>query len=241
MPRKIGKNLVNEELAAGFALSLVELFPQAGMAFAGEAVHSAFAWGERCLALFEAHNPLPEPIACQAGCDYCCYNQVELTAPEALWLGAALTRRLPPRILAAVLDQAEKSCHRRAGKTKQEIAAERASLPCPLLQERRCLLYEVRPLMCRAMHSLEVRDCAAELARPQQARVRFYEHRQVIFISLSQGLIDACRTLGLQGGPVDLARSLLDYCRHPDPQAAWLRREQVFTPPSPIVTSPKAI
>lgn len=233
MAATLPKPLVNEELAASFALTVMELFPEAGPDFAAAATRTAFFWGERCLTLFEEQQPLPQPPACQAGCDFCCYNQVELTAPEALFLGDSLAARLTGSELQAMLTGAAASVARRQGLTKQQVAAIRRQLPCPLLVERHCLLYEARPLMCRAMHSLAVRDCQEELIRPQQARVRFYRHRQVIYLSLSQGLIDACRALGLQGGPLDLAQALQDYFGRGQVQQAWLRREMVFTrPPS---------
>lgn len=219
---------LNEELAANLALSLLDLFPAARADFAARAVQQAFAWGERCLDLFERQHPLPQPVACQAGCAYCCYNQIELTVPEALFLGAEVSRQLSSPALAALLERAEQSLALRAGKSKEAVARLRPWLPCPLLQDRRCLAYEARPLLCRAMHSLAVQDCVAELAHPEQPRVKFYPHRQAIYFSLSQGLLTACRSLGLQGGPVDLAQGLRDYFGQEQPQAAWLAGKTVF-------------
>ena len=48
---------------------------------------SAFFLADHLTRRFEAEAELPHPVACQAGCDSCCYNQVELTPPEALLIG----------------------------------------------------------------------------------------------------------------------------------------------------------
>jgi len=118
-----------------------------------------------CLDLLETASSCPNRLACQPGCDFCCYNQVELTAPEALLLGSFL----PPDFL-----RTPSGCAGTGGRvpgsagrqTKEQLAALRAEFPCPLLADGRCSVYEVRPLMCRAMHSLDVATCRQELPSP---------------------------------------------------------------------------
>ncbi len=167
--------LVDTELAARFSLGVIDLF-QAKQSFVQiqTAARNAFHWAEYCLDLIEASSPLPQPPACRPSCDFCCYNQVELTAPEALLLGSFLAARFPPETLQLLLERVERSLVQRAGKTKAQMAAIRAELPCPLLTESRCLAYEVRPLMCRAMHSLDADDCRQEFAHPNLNLVKFY-------------------------------------------------------------------
>ena len=105
----------------------------------------------------------------------------------------------------------------------------RAEFPCPLLEAGYCLAYEVRPLMCRAMHSLQVEACRQELTDPNLSQVEFYLHRHIIHVSISQGLVDACLALGYQPGPVDLVQALRQYFSQPgiDPTLAG-REKSVF-------------
>ena len=189
---------------------------------------TAIYYAEHCLAQLEASQPLPRPLACEPGCDACCYNQVELTAPEALFLGSFLEARLAPAERQELHRRAEQSLARRAGRSKIQVAAQRSQHPCPLLHEHLCLAYEARPLGCRAMHSLDAAACSQELADPLTPVVPFYSHRQIIYVSLSHGLVRVSRTFGLQADPLDLAQALLCLLERPDAAVRWLMGERVF-------------
>jgi Fe-S-cluster containining protein len=229
MGKSSARPLVDNELAARFSLSVIELWhiPATAVPFQA-AAQSAFLWADYCLDLLEKASPEPQPPACRPGCDCCCYNQVELTIPEALLLGHFLAERLDSASLQPLLARVEESCRRRAGKTKIQLADRRAEFPCPLLEAGQCLAYDVRPLMCRAMHALQVEACRQELADPKLSKVEFYLHRHVIHVSISQGLVDACRSLGYQPGPVDLIPAMQQYLSEPGIGRRWLAGEAVF-------------
>jgi Fe-S-cluster containining protein len=229
MVKPAANPLVDSELAARFSLGVIELFqgsPSAVQIYT--AAQYAFHWGEYCLDLLQSVNPEPEPPACKPGCNYCCYNQVELTAPEALFMGSFLADKLPPEALTLLLARVEKLCSRRHGKTKRELAALRAEFSCPLLDAGHCLAYEVRPLMCRAMHALQMDTCRQELTDPNLNLVEFYLHRHIIHVSISQGLVDACLALGYQPGPVDLVSALREYFSQSELTQSWLAGKDVF-------------
>ncbi|MCA8975902.1 MAG: YkgJ family cysteine cluster protein, partial [Planctomycetes bacterium] len=94
--------------------------------------------------------------ACDRGCSHCCHLPVGVTFAEARALGAALGSR--PGLMQAVLAAARSS----AGLDWDALAG----LPCPLLRDGSCALYEVRPVPCRALSSLDADACAAALHRP---------------------------------------------------------------------------
>jgi len=104
-------------------------------------------------------------VACRSGCDHCCHQSVGVTPPEALVIFEHLRNRLTEAELAAVVDRIAK-LHAR---TRGLSSAQRFSpdLPCPLLEEGRCSVYEVRPLSCRGMNSLDAKECADRLRDPQ--------------------------------------------------------------------------
>ncbi len=220
---------LDAELAARFAAGAIDLLrtscsPEQVLDLA----RTACWYAEHCLARLEMAQPLPQPIACEAGCDACCYNQVEVTPPEALLLGSFLTVRTTPAVRQELRQRAETYLQRRAGLGKEEAARQRRLLPCPLLVEHRCLGYEARPLMCRAMHSLDPAACQRELDDPLRPQVPFYSHRQIIYVSLSHGLVQVCRVFGWQAGPVDLAQAVLVILDQPEVVIPWLAGQPVF-------------
>src|SRR4029079_19658980 len=111
-------------------------------------------------------------VACRAGCDHCCYQSVGVTPPEALAIFDHLSRTLPDAELERVA--AHVAAHR--ARTRDLSTAERFSPdhPCPFLDVTggRCTLYEVRPLSCRGMTSLDAGDCETRLRDPE-ARAAF--------------------------------------------------------------------
>jgi Fe-S-cluster containining protein len=191
---------------------------------------AAIIWAEQLVARFEAENRLPQALACQPGCHFCCHNQVELTPPEALLLGHYVEKNFSDEEKQALAASLERSVKIRAGKNKQESAHLRRELPCPLLKDRRCAVYPVRPLVCRAMHAFDAGHCEAALNSPDLIRDEYYAHRQVFTMSVVQGLRDACQKMGCQSGSLDLARALRDFFSQPRPSDRWIRGEKVFGP-----------
>jgi Fe-S-cluster containining protein len=109
-------------------------------------------------------------VACQAGCDHCCYQAVGVTPPEALaifdHLKSTRSRDELARITAKVSEH-----HARTHDLSSE---ERFSPdhPCPFLEAGNCSIYEARPLSCRGMNSLDAGECATRLREPE-ARAAF--------------------------------------------------------------------
>ena len=109
-------------------------------------------------------------VACRAGCDHCCHQSVGVTAPEALAIFDHLKTTLSGPELAKVATRVS-ALH---GRTRGLSSRERFSPdhPCPFLEAGRCSIYEVRPLACRGMNSLDAEECAKRLRDPE-ARAAF--------------------------------------------------------------------
>lgn len=103
-------------------------------------------------------------VACRAGCDHCCYQAVSVTLPEALAIVERLRATLTPDALVAL---AARMAAARAA-TRGLSPPERFSPqhPCPFLEAGCCTIYEVRPLSCRGMNSLDADECARRLRDP---------------------------------------------------------------------------
>lgn len=119
----------------------------------------------RLIALFEAElerlsreAPPPKPLACKAGCAWCCHQGVDVTLAEASliagWLDKSVAPKERARLVAAVKAVAERS----RGLTPVE--RQRAAIPCAFLgADGACGIYPVRPLLCRAALASDAERC----------------------------------------------------------------------------------
>lgn len=220
---------VNERLAARQQEMVREIIRGSKTADkALELAINALVWADHLVFSFESENPLPHPIACHAGCHFCCFNQIELTPPEALLIGHHVDRHFSQEDKQRLLDHVDLTLIKMSGQSKIELARLRRDLPCPLLKAGRCSVYPVRPLLCRAMHSLNAAQCEQELASPDLTVVAYYAHRDEIIISLAAGLLEGCEALGCQSRPVNLVRALRDFFTQARCLERWLQGEQVF-------------
>ncbi|WP_165070644.1 YkgJ family cysteine cluster protein [Desulfovibrio sp. ZJ200] len=107
----------------------------------------------------------PHCVTCKEGCSDCCHALFDLSLVEAMYLNRAFSRTFehgPER--SAILSRAAETDRRltrlkrdlfraeKDGESPEAIMARAAQikLRCPLLgDDRRCLLYESRPVTCR--------------------------------------------------------------------------------------------
>jgi Fe-S-cluster containining protein len=112
----------------------------------------------------KVRDALAPHAACRAGCNHCCHMNTMIYEHEAERLAKVTGRkmtRLAYRPLPVVLADGNKF----------------NGVPCPFLAGGNCSVYEHRPLVCRAHHSLndDARDCdpAEQALRPR--RVNMYD------------------------------------------------------------------
>ena len=156
-------------------------------------------------------------IDCQAGCSHCCSARVEALDPEVLRIAAALKTR-PPAAIAALTERLRGHAAR-----AQASTAQTHRMPCPLLEQDLCTVYEVRPAVCRKTHSLDVRQCATPGADiPQSLEVLLKAE------ALSKGSADAYKHIGLAAAGHELGKALLLALTDPTAEARWMNGEAVF-------------
>ena len=175
-------------------------------------------------------------VACQSGCDHCCHQVVGVSAPEALALFEHLQRTRSPAELERLKAHVVMLHERARGVT----SAERFSPehPCVFLDGGSCSVYEVRPLACRGVNSLDAADCERRLRDPE-ARAEYLErghggHCYVAplqaFRAVSAGLQLAVSELyDLDPRGLDLTAAIhLLFQADTSVATAWLRGEQPF-------------
>src|SRR6185369_9752216 len=177
-------------------------------------------------------------VACRAGCDHCCHQPVGLTPPEALAIAAHLRQRLAPEALALVAARLAQ----RVSDTRGLSSAARFSPdhPCPFLDRARCSIYEVRPLACRGMNSLDAEECKTRLRDPD-ARAAFlasgsggrsFMEPIRAFHAISAGLqLSLSELYGLDMRPLELTLALDLLLNGSESAAAdWLLGKHSFEP-----------
>jgi len=220
---------VDEDLAARIKQMVVGALGAARYGeMALEVTRQAMQWADQLIESFESLNPLPRPVACEPGCSFCCTTLVEATPAEVFLLGQVISRYFAPEKLERVKERTLRMAALKVGKSKSELAAARETQPCPLLEEDKCLVYPWRPLMCRAMHSLDREQCHRSFAAGDLSGGDYYLHRYVFPMSVSAGLIEGFQELGCQMPVLDLARALGQVLLEPWLAEHWLRGEKVF-------------
>ena len=170
-----------------------------------DAVGEAYA---ACDAMFDELQPDP-PLACERGCIHCCYNQVALTEPEALFLGLHLLGTRSGERLRDLAHRAQALADSLRGRSWQEIGMARHRLPCLFLEDGGCSVYPARPLACRGWNSVDANMCLrSNLSGDAMTPIENHPILRLIADSVQSGLLRGANALGLEAGYLLMARAM---------------------------------
>ncbi len=188
-------------------------------------------FGDHMVEYFESKEPLSEPLACKAGCHYCCFYQVWLTPPEALLIAHYTDKAYSRKEKADLMDRIEKVLERTEGKTVEERKQTRRDTPCIFLMGGQCSAYDVRPFVCRALHALNAGECKKAFeSNSRKAEFEGYSYRYDIYQSVKAGLQEVCIGMGCQMDILPIARAIKQCLKRPGLGEAWIRGDKVFLP-----------
>lgn len=178
---------------------------------------------------FVSQASLPKPLDCKPGCHYCCYNLPLVTPPEILLIGYHVAQTFTNQEQQAIFDRMNKILKRIDGLSAYDVATIRHKLPCIFLEDAMCMVYEVRPVVCRTCTSTDADHCKMIFeSRNHRARLRCYQHIRDIFQTVHSRLIEHCRELQCQADAIPLPDGIRAYLKHPEPISAWLQGETIF-------------
>lgn len=170
------------------------------------AVGEAYA---RFDAMLEALRPDP-PLACRRGCIHCCYNQVALTEPEALYLGRYLLETRDARELRDLETRTRALAERLKGKSWREIGMARHRLPCLFLENGGCSVYPARPLACRGWNSVDADRCLqSNLSGDALTLIENHPVIRLMADAVQNGLLRGANALGFEAGYLLMVRAVL--------------------------------
>jgi Fe-S-cluster containining protein len=194
-----------------------------------ELASDALQWTDDAIQKFKSLESLPKPLDCKPGCHYCCFNLPVVTPPEALLVGYHIEQVFTDKVKQEVADRIQKVLERIDGKNPEEIAMIRHELPCIFLQDAMCIVYKVRPAVCRTCTSISAEHCKMIFeSRNHRARLKCYQHIREISQIFQEKLENSCKEMGCQSDLLYVAEAIRDYFNHPSPMEAWIQGEMVF-------------
>lgn len=143
--REAGETLTQDALREGVSVD----------ALIDAAIGSAVFADEALRVLDEEYQPA---IECREGCAYCCCKPgVLVTVPEVFRILREVRGTWDPGKVAALQVRAARYAALMHGRHFNDFVSD--SVPCPLLVDGRCSIYEVRPLVCRGFNSTSADAC----------------------------------------------------------------------------------
>ena len=193
-------------------------------------VSQAFRFADQIIEDFETKEPLAEPVACKAGCHYCCCYEVVLTPVEALLLGNRVKETFSESALADLMKKIDRILFLRDGKDAEERANVLHDTPCIFLKSGKCSFYDARPFVCRALHSLDGSMCKeAVMSKRRVVEFTGYNHRYYVFATAKAALNQFFEQMGCQTAELTIAKAMKHYFERSDCTEAWLRGDEVFS------------
>jgi Fe-S-cluster containining protein len=191
--RDAGNTLTLDSLRAGIRLETVVSAAAAVADFADEAL----------AIISDEYRP---PLHCKEGCWYCCCKPgVLISIPELLRILSHVRSTFDDDSVSALTDRARRYAAQIEGRSFDASTDE--SVPCPLLVEGRCSVYEVRPLVCRGYNSTSV-DACRKAHRDASELVPMFAMLKDVTDGATIGAAQRLHAEGLPDSMVDLGSAL---------------------------------
>ena len=153
-------------------------------------------------------------VACARGCSYCCHLRVEIRPHDAFVLAHHVQSRFDDAQQARTIARIEDNVRRIEGLTPEQHV--RAGIPCALLEDGLCTVYESRPATCRKYYSVSLDTCRNAFNDPSAPLTGEVENEQVRFagnavaLGYAKGMEDAGYDAALYELHFALHRALSD-------------------------------
>lgn len=171
--------------------------------------------------------PPPSPIACQAGCPWCCHIRLTASAPEVLVVLKYIRDTFSNGEIAAL----KRKIANIDGFTRRLDGEARAKLrlPCPLLKDGSCSVHEVRPLSCRGVVSVDVGACKRAYDSHMQEPVPQHELQIQAANAIGYGIYAGLADAGFDLEDLEFTAALALGLEDKDIGKRWVNGEGVFT------------
>lgn len=167
--------------------------------------------------------------ACSKGCSYCCHIRVDVTIAEVARAVAFARAKLSPDVLKRVEEHAHHNALLTHSKTNLFYPL---NLPCAFLgEDGACLVYEARPTVCGAEHSLNADECRQGFEVTEMG-VDYPISKDVTAMVLTSkttlAFREALRKGGVNPTGYEFQEAVSIAFKTPDAFDRWLRGDDVF-------------
>jgi Fe-S-cluster containining protein len=163
-------------------------------------------------------------IACRNGCAYCCYSFVGVTAPEVFRLAHAVRKSRNP---ALRMDDVRARGSALRGLSPAERPGRK--LPCPLLLDDLCSVYDERPMVCRQATSLSLEACVDEFENTgKYAEIPVSSLHLAYASNVHVAFLGALEAAGYSSEAYELSAALDIALSEIDAEKRWLTGETIF-------------
>jgi hypothetical protein len=168
-----------------------------------------------------------EPVACRAGCAWCCSTTlVSTSAAEVIRIAEHLQKTRTATALRMLVTRLRQRTERIG--TMDPERRRRARIPCALLVDNRCSVYDVRPLSCIGWTSADAAACETSYRSGWERQIPNGPRHLGIIVGVREGLHQALEDGRLEAGYLDLTRGLLIALTEPNVAGRWLQGDDVF-------------
>lgn len=166
------------------------------------------------------------PISCKAGCTYCCYYHVMVSATEVFGIVEAI-ERMPGAIRESIKNRIVDVAALTKTMTSNEYI--RTNVECAMLLDGKCSVYAARPVACRGHHSGDVAICKETFddAHSLALAPKDY-HREVIFRAFDNGQLAANIHAGVDATKYELHAALSAALDNPKAMKRWKDGKAAF-------------
>ena len=170
------------------------------------------------------------PVACRAGCPWCCHLTVTTTVPEVIQISEYLKAAAGERAAGGLhIDTIDEYAECVRGLTLQQRAIRRLRCPIQDPDTAYCSLWPIRPLLCRSWTSADLSKCRQAFYEPtRDIRAPVLRVQRDIAQAIGAGIVAGSKAAGLEGGAVYLVDALQIALAEPDAGSRWLAGEPVF-------------
>lgn len=166
-------------------------------------------------------------LACKKGCSHCCTLRVEVFGFEVIAIAKHIHEKFSESEIAAIAQKLKD-----AGANAKGLSAEEHFVPCALLSDGACSIYEVRPAMCRKFSSLSYEACLNNVQALENRGLK--ESTMASF----QGFVEGARQSGLRKTLYELNQALCVAVTDLSVGKRWVSGTEVFPPIPPMPARP---